>query len=81
MQMGFAHEASGTGTDQEMLDSIRAAIVRIAVNGQSYRTADGEVWNGANLSTLRELEQEYQQRVSAAAGGLAYNLVEMQRRS
>ena len=77
--MAFAHVASGTGTDQEMLDAIRAAIVQIAVNGQEYRDANGNRHTRADLGELRRMEREYQSRVNVAANGPANNLVELRR--
>lgn len=56
----------GTGSDQEILDLIRAAIVKVTVAGQSYAIG-GRTFTRASLRELQELETIYQQRVAAAS--------------
>ncbi len=77
--MAFAHVASGTGTDQEMLDAVRAMIQRINVTGQEYRDQHGHMVRLPELSVLRQQEKDLQVKVDAASGP-ARNLVEFQRR-
>lgn len=50
-------------TDQEMLDAIRASILKIVTGGQSV-AADGRSLTRADLPSLREMEREYSARVS-----------------
>ena len=57
----------GTGTDQELLDFTRAAIAQVTLHGQAY-TIDGRTLTRADLKSLRDQEQYYEQRVNAAAG-------------
>lgn len=57
----------GTGTDQELLDFVRAAIAQILLHGQAY-SIDGRQYTRADLATLEKLEQKYEARVNAAAG-------------
>ena len=41
--MPFVHTASGTGTDQELLDNARAMHARIMANGQEYYVGNRRV--------------------------------------
>ncbi len=77
--MAFEHVASGTGTDQELLDLNRAMQARIMANGQEYRTTEGKWVKLPDLEVLRAQEKELQGRI-AAAEGPADNYVEFQRR-
>lgn len=75
--MAFAHVASGTGTDQEMLDACRAAIVQVMVNGQEYRDANGNRQTRPDLATLQKMEARLQAKVNGSTNGPANNLVVM----
>ncbi len=78
--MAFEHVASGTGSDQDMLDAVRASIQQVVVNGQEYRDANGNRQLRADLGELRQLEHELQSKVSAVENGPATNLVVLGRR-
>ena len=80
--MAFAHTASGTGTDQELLDLNRAMQARIMASGQEYRDETGKYVKLPELAVLQAEEKRLQARIDAAASntGAAYNLVEFQRR-
>lgn len=64
-------------TAAERLAEVQEAISRITTTGQSYRTADGREWNGANLATLMQLERLLQSQVNSGTDGLAINHVEI----
>jgi hypothetical protein len=68
----------GTGTDQEILDFTRAAIVRITTMG-FMRTAQGRVLTEANLKDLREQVEWLEQRIAAASGGSSHNYARRRR--
>lgn len=64
-------------TAAERLAEVQMAISRIAATGQSYRTADGREWTGANLATLMQLERILQSQVNSGNDGLAINHIEI----
>lgn len=64
-----------TYTDAAMLAFVKQAIVEVLACGQSHALPGGRQWSGAELSTLRKLESEYQQRVDSASSGRAVNYV------
>lgn len=65
-----------TGTDAEMLEWCKYAIYTITAGGQAYGS-DGRILTRANLSELRALRQELEQKVDAAAGyGIPFNIAE-----
>jgi len=66
-----------TYTDQQMLDSIREAIVKVAESGQSYRLASGAQVTRADLTRLEAMEQTYQDRVNDAANGTTISLARL----
>ncbi len=77
--MAFVHVASGTGTDQELLDLCRALIARVLSGHQEYRNVDGFWLKLPSLEVLQATEKDYQSRIDRASGP-ARNLVEFQRR-
>lgn len=58
-----------TYTDQEILDSIRAAIVVVLTGAQSYVTGLGMSVTKADLDKLQRLETLYTKRVTRRSGG------------
>jgi len=78
--MTFVHEASGTGTDQELLNLNRAMQARIMANGQEYQDAHGHRVRLPELSVLKKQEAQLVAAIAAAAGGMTHNLVEFNRR-
>jgi hypothetical protein len=66
-----------TYTDQQMLDSVRSAIVTVAEAGQSYRLASGAQVTRADLAMLHTMEQIYQDRVDAASNGMTVSLARL----
>jgi site-specific recombinase XerC len=60
----------GTGTDEEMLEFARAAIVQIMATGQAYGT-NGRSLTRAELAELREMVTWLENRINAAAGSSA----------
>lgn len=73
--MAFSHVATGTGTDQDLLDLTRAAIAQILSTGQSY-ASDGRSLSRADLNALRETEKHYEAKIAiSSGGGLVRNLI------
>jgi len=64
--MAFQFIATGTGTDQELLDLTRAAIAKILATGQTY-SVDGRSLTMASLPELRSYAQELESKIAAAA--------------
>lgn len=58
----------GTGTDAELLELTRAAIVRITVLGER-RTLHGKDVTEAALKSLQEQAEWLEARINAAEGG------------
>lgn len=64
----------GTGTDQELLDSFRACLIRISVAGQSYQMKGGRIYTAANITEVRKTIDWLETRIAAAdTGGFAVN--------
>lgn len=78
--MAFTHVASGTGTDQELLDLCRACIARVLSGQQKYRGTDGLWVELPDLAELRKQEKDLQARIDGAAYGPARNLVQFARK-
>ena len=80
--MAFEHVATGTGTDQELLELNRAMQARIMANGQEYRDESGKWVRLPSLEVLQTEEARLQSRIDAAASttGPASNLIEFRRR-
>lgn len=78
--MAFQHVASGTGTDQDLLDLARAALARVLATGKAY-TTDGQSLTLADVGELRATINELEQKIAAAAGtaGPADNHFRMKR--
>jgi hypothetical protein len=81
--MAFEHVASGTGTDQELLDLNRAMQARIMANGQEYRDESCKWVKLPPLEVLQAEEVRLQSRIDAAASttGSASNLIDFRRRA
>jgi hypothetical protein len=63
----------GTGTDQEILDWARAAIVTILATGQAYDNK-GKSLDRADLAELRKTVDWLETRINSAnTGGFAVN--------
>lgn len=60
----------GTGTDAEMLEFVRAAIVEITLHGKSYKIGDRE-FTRADLNDLRALRNDLQASINAASSTTA----------
>lgn len=72
--MAFDHVATGTGTDQDLLDLCRALIARVLSGQQEYRNTDGFWLKLPDLGELRATEMDLQSRIDRASGP-ARNLV------
>lgn len=68
----------GTGTDQEMVDFLRAAIVQVSMHGQEYEI-DGRRFTRANLLDLQKLLDRYEERLAVTSGLPAENIGRMRR--
>ncbi len=77
--MAFDHQATDTGTDQDLLDNVRAMIARVTANGQEYRDTAGFMVKLPDLSDLVAQEEMLKARIDQAASGPARNLVELRR--
>lgn len=77
--MAFTHVASGTGTDQELLDLCRACIARVLSGQQQYRDENGHWVMLPDLAELRKTEEKLQAKV-AASNGPVTNLAEFKQR-
>lgn len=75
--MAFAHSASGTGTNQELLDLTRAAIAQVMATGQAY-SMDGRSLTRASLPELIAAEKYFAAKVAAesSTAGMAYTVAE-----
>jgi hypothetical protein len=65
--MSFPYVASGTGTDQDLLDLVRQGIATVVATGQEIEIR-GRKYTRADLGELRTLEKQLQSRVSNAQG-------------
>lgn len=77
--MAFEHVASGTGTDQDLLDLARAKLARVLSGVTEYTDANGNrvkitESEGQLLNTVQKLTV-----LVGAASGPADNLVELRR--
>lgn len=66
-----------TGTDAELLVLYRACLAALSVN-QSYAIR-GRSFTKADLSEVRDTITWLEKRVSAASGGIAYNVAAFKR--
>jgi hypothetical protein len=76
--MSFPFAASGTGSDQELLDLVREAIATIAKTGQEVEIRGRRVTR-ADLEELVALENILTRRLSVA-GGPARTFVRLARK-
>lgn len=66
--MPFLHTASGTGSDQDLLDAARAMEARINTNGQEYYIGNRRVVLPP-LSQVVARIKELEAKIAATAGG------------
>lgn len=78
--MAFEHVATGTGTDQDLLDLARAKLARVLAGVTEYEDAEGnEVVITQSESELLNIVGRLEARVDSASGP-ATNLVDFRRR-
>lgn len=63
--MAFQHQATGTGSDQELLDIARASLARVMASGRRYRIGSREV-ELPSVDELRRTIKELEDKIAAA---------------